>query len=116
MKGAKGKAKPRPEPEPKRKPGNKQAVAADDLPGKRYSRMYYKAANAYGLRQNFGEKRQVISISKKVWPNLTCKASPSALWSACTQEEMRLRSKLGCTPNLRSIRVDDSHVKICLCF
>ena len=65
VKGAKGKAKPRPEPEPKRKPGNKQAVAADDLPGKRYSRMYYKAANAYGLRQNFGEKRQVISISKK---------------------------------------------------
>lgn len=47
--------------------GVKRKAAADAVPdlGKKYTIMYYKANNSFGVRQCFGDKKQIASVCKK---------------------------------------------------
>ena len=47
--------------------GVKRKAAAADVPdlGKKYTIMFYKANNSFGVRQCFGDKKQVASVCKK---------------------------------------------------
>ena len=51
-------------PKEKPKAGVKRKVAEEPV-SKKYTIMFYKNTNAYGLRQLFGDKRQIFSVCKK---------------------------------------------------
>jgi hypothetical protein len=63
-----------PEATPAHPPGNKTANSdqMDSTSGStssmQYSKMYYKAQNAYGFRQLSGCKSQVFQVLNKLWP------------------------------------------------